>query len=754
MPSHPGRQGRTALARVGAILTLNALLSCSAPTSPPEQVTRIDLIAAFDGADLQVEAHRIDIGTPAARRFLTHGWSWNEKGKRVDNYVWSSGESSTISFFVATPRPLTIQLRGYPFSFPGSPAQSASVMLNGTPITDLELTGGWREYALQLPEESVRAGINDLQFRYAWSQIPAAMGRSQDLRRLAFAWDWVEIGSDREAPLPPRVVGETLVLPFGTQVEYFLELPPQSTLVAAELAGDVANEGALFISVTREGEEELEVARLSTPIESVHLPVGSDGGLVRLRFRAAPSDGTVRGNPLILKQPHILAPASKPSPEPPVVDRTQARVAGRPNVILYIVDTLRADRLGSYGYQKPTSPGLDSLVAEAILFESARAQSSWTRPSVASILTGLLPWTHRVNGLEDRLSEDIPSLPEILKHGGFTTGAVVSNPNISETFGFARGFDHFESIPNLAAPAHTILSAGLRWIDSLSPTTPFFLYLHTMEPHAPYSPPTQFQRQVAAKELPPDLGSVDALSELARRPGGPPPAAIADITDLYDAEIAYHDHELSRFLSELEKRDLYQETLTVLVSDHGEQFYEHGQWGHGKALHAEVLNVPLIIRLPAGTEGGKRIADPVQHIDVVPTILDYLDLVGPGDLPGRSLLPAMLAEQTSSAGNEMLRPMPIFAFGGFKERGASVILGDWKLIMQRPQAVRRGYLLYFRRTDPREEHNLAGEKPILTGYLSSLIRQELAVSSKLPAAERVEIDDETRRELEALGYLN
>ncbi|MYC09996.1 MAG: sulfatase, partial [Holophagales bacterium] len=333
----------------------------------------------------------------------------------------------------------------------------------------------------------------------------------------------------------------------------------------------------------------------------------------------------------------------------------------RPNIVLYVVDTVRADRLGAYGYEKPTSPRLDAFAAGAVLFENAYAQSSWTRPAVASLFTGLLPPAHRTVGRRSVLPEDAVTLAEILAANGYEGMGLVRNPNVSRAFGFAQGFTRFRSEDR--ERDETMLDRVRLWLDERQHADgPFFLFLHAIDPHGPYDPAPEFEEMFEAGGAPAQYRTVRYLLRLNRGEVEPEPGTAEALSRLYDAEVAQNDDAFGELLDELLVRGLDEDTAVIYVSDHGEEFAEHGRWEHGLSLYEEVLRVPLVMRLPGVPP--RRVAEPAQHVDVLPTLLGYVGIEAP-PTDGRDLLAARRRRAAPQGGDT---PHP----GGGPRAGARV----------------------------------------------------------------------------------
>jgi arylsulfatase A-like enzyme len=295
---------------------------------------------------------------------------------------------------------------------------------------------------------------------------------------------------------------------------------------------------------------------------------------------------------------------------------------GAPLVIVYLVDTLRADHLPLYGYGRNTGPGLERFARDAVVFDQAIAPSSWTKPSVASLFTSLLPGEHHCGQFYAPLDLSFVTLAEGLREGGYVTGAVVANPLIlAKDAHFDQGFTYFAgpAEPQRAAQA---VDAALAFLDTRQGLSTF-LYVHTMDPHSPYAPPPPFDLR---------FGPHPAPGRAAAQPSDYQEPLDRDrIVAQYDGEVAYGDQEFGRFVDELKARKLFDRAMIVFLSDHGEEFLDHGDWMHGHTLFDELVRVPLVVKYPGNRHGGRRVDRQVQLVDILPTILKTQGLPPAGE---------------------------------------------------------------------------------------------------------------------------
>lgn len=309
----------------------------------------------------------------------------------------------------------------------------------------------------------------------------------------------------------------------------------------------------------------------------------------------------------------------------------------RPNVVLVIIDTLRADHLGCYGYHRDTSPGLDSLAGEGMRWSRVQGQSSWTLPAVTTILTGLSPRAHgaRLNVPERTMwtaSPRTPTAVTLLDDAGYRTLGLFNVVLLSERMGFHRGFDRFHCNRQGHGMAGSSVDRAVEWLrQEAEREEPFLLVLHLFDPHSPYDPPRSWDTLYAASPAGDTAWSFTrggAVADTSRR---------ERLENLYDGEIAWTDAQLSRLWEELRRLGLGEETLVLVTSDHGEEFLEHGYVEHGRTLYQEITRVPMIVSgpgVPSDSVGGRV----VSHLDLLPTILAAAGVSHPAGTPGSCLL--------------------------------------------------------------------------------------------------------------------
>ena len=418
------------------------------------------------------------------------------------------------------------------------------------------------------------------------------------------------------------------------------------------------------------------------------------------------------------------------------------------HLVVISLDTLRADHVGSYGYTRDTSNALDRWAHGAAVFERAVAPSNATVASHHALFQS----QPASRALARR--DSAPTLAAWLREQGFRTAAFTGGGTLSRATGFARGFERWdEENPALAQG----VPKALRFLDEVAKSGErSFLFLHCFDVHLPYDPPPAYARRfsdgyqgpVSGPATLPLLRGVRRIFEQAHAASPPrlDAADRAEVVALYDAEIANADAQLARLLRRLDAPDLREHALVVILSDHGEEFWDHGSVLHAHTLYQELLHVPLLLRGPSALGTPRRIAARVSLLDVVPTALELLGVPPPPELAGRSLRPLLAGAQ--------LAPRPAFAEGfAFDARLQAVLDGELKAIRDLTSG---RVALFDLEDDPAEQRDLAASRPDDAARLRALLDATLgaapAVQEPLPLPETVEPATEER--LRALGYID
>ncbi len=437
----------------------------------------------------------------------------------------------------------------------------------------------------------------------------------------------------------------------------------------------------------------------------------------------------------------------------------------KPNVILVVIDTLRADKLGCHGEPLPLSPNIDKFALEGVRFTHAFSQAPWTLPSFASIFTSMHPVSHGAGGALGvrgetlrSLSADAVTIAEVFKRAGYHTGAVVNVPFLSPNFGMHQGFDPADY--NLKAPSNNVgdrratetTDIALNWIRTHragggstrgQSDKPFFYMIHYFDPHLTYDPPAEFRARFADAQDQEEgkwiFGSVDQMLALRKKNKTLPPSMLGRLEKLYDGEIAYTDQQFGRFMSELAKMGLDDSTVVVITADHGEEFNDHGGFEHGHTVYDELLHVPLIMRFPSRMKPA-TVSAVARHIDIAPTFCDLAGIDIPPTFQGESLLGVISA--TSRRGSATMAETEFWGdlLVAWRNEGYKVI--------RKPGTAE----LYDVATDPKERENLADRESDRLARALAELDEVRAVMSK-SAGQAAVLSAAQRQKLITIGYL-
>ena len=437
-----------------------------------------------------------------------------------------------------------------------------------------------------------------------------------------------------------------------------------------------------------------------------------------------------------------------------------------PNVILISIDTLRADHLGCYGYQRETSPHIDALASDGVTFLNTYASSPWTLPSHVSLLTSLHGVNHQVMYEDDSMDPSILTLADVLRANQFYCAALAGGGFVSAKYGFSKGFNSYSDEGGVLRQdsAEHLYHAAFRWLER-EKDKGFFLFLHTFQPHSPYACPFPYKSMFLEDN--PQWRHLDLMSYLGGMPG-----IFKELTEkerqniigLYDGEIRYTDEQLiGPLIAALRDIGLYDRTMIIFTSDHGEEFFEHRGWGHGHSLYDESLKVPLIIKFPESRFKGKRIQDIISFVDIFPTVLEEMGIERSGfDIDGRSLFPLITGKEE---GDRMfLADVAEHVLASRIPRRVAMNRGKEKLILNQkigpidlkffvyPPPVLGAVELYDLAQDPGEHHNVADARSHLANQIIQRI-DEIYKSARKKKTKKLEMDQELKKQLKALGYI-
>jgi len=660
-------------------LTLAPLLA-GCPSAPQQVV--YDLARRAPVAERWSSREVLLFGTPAVEPNLPEGF-YREAGAGGEPFLWSKGESEVaLRFEAASPRAVVLDLQ----PFRGVRDQRLVVRLNGTALDEVKLADVRSRYRIALPAAAQKIGENRLRFVFAATAAPSDQDpKAQDLRQLAAAFYSLTLsqaddaGLDdllmRDAPRPfavadtdgvpsLRLVGPALVrfalrLPAGAELRFTPEL-----LDAARAAAGAASFRVTCESAENLGERELWSLVLRAndkpPGEVVVRVPGSAGEIVRLGLLVGAVDGAVQGGRFAwgaFRAPRLLGRGGADPLEPgALAPADDARADGlrrglaNANVLFVILDAARAREFGAYGYERPTTPEIDRIAQEGVVFEQAYTPAVYTLGAMSSVWTSQYPDRHHGDvSFSSRLPKDRLTLADVLSGQGILTAGFVANAIAGGLNGFDRGFQDFHEVwREIGSRADVFRQALPPWFAK-NKGRRFFAYVHFREPHFPYDPEPPFDTKFGPEGPIPKAARRDAafFQDVNQGRRSFSPAEREHLVRLYDGSLAYVDQEVGALRRNLEAEGLWEKTVVVIAADHGEGLMEHGWVGHNVELFEPSARVPIVIRFPGGVgPRGTRVRELVDLLDIAPTVADIFGVRAKGgadrEFQGRSLLPVAL----------------------------------------------------------------------------------------------------------------
>ena len=671
---------------VSACSALSAVnLAC--PGAPKPVV--YDLAERVAVADRWSAREVLLFGTPAAEPHQAEGFYREGAMPEGDSFAWTKDEAEvSLTWPDVRERAAVVDLAPYT----GVRGQAVEARLNGATVARFGLNDLRHRYRVPLPAHAQKPGDNRLRFVFASTASPAAGGKSLDRRQLAAAFYGLTVapaedaGLDdllaRDAPRPfaradaggipafvqlgPSVVRYAVRLPAGAELRFRPELHAAARAAGASASFRVAVEDG-------QGRREERWARVLDAREppagpdapEVVVPLGEEGQVVQVALEVGgPPQGRFAWG--VWRAPRVVGrgggrssgdglAALPPGPLPAEADR-RAEALRRDlrglNVMLVVLDAARAAELGCYGYGRPTTPEVDRLASEGVLFERAYTPAVYTLGAMSSVWTLQYPDRHHAEvSYADRLPAGGLTLSEALGVRGVKTAGFVANAMAGTAFGFERGFDEFHEVyrlfPELGSRGEAFRRVLPAWLAK-NGSRPFFAYVHFREPHFPYDPGPPFDTRFGAdapltREQRRDRAWYTDVNQGRKQPR---PEEVDHLVRLYDGNLAYADREVGELRRALEAAGLLERTVLIVTADHGEQLHEHGYISHSAQVYEQSVHVPLIVRLPAGKgPRGVRVPALVDLLDLAPTVLDLFAAEGSArtarEFQGRSLLPVI-----------------------------------------------------------------------------------------------------------------
>lgn len=714
--------------------------------------THFDMLGLHHLADIDREGLFVDFGTAGRFKYTSGNWNsgWGQDGTRGATTYSRMGAMGRIYFDVREPGALELHLKVR--NVGGGPLLA---FMNGATLRENEVEpGAFRDVVIRVPAEHVRSGENYLLLR-------GTERRTIDGEEVSFEVAELHVtrGPRSEGWAAPRrlrgpiTVGgqerDALRIPEGARLSWYLEVPAEATLAIRH--GAPAAGARLQVQATPEGGRTVEIFRGEVGprwAEASQSLASLAGKIVRV-------DVSAHGGDLALSDLRVVTPAV-PLPRLGTDEAPHAR-----NVLVLTIDTMRASKLRPYNRRsRVATPAIDRLAREGTLFERTQSPENWTKPAVASILTSLFPATHGAKNDASRLPHSALTLAEVYQQNGFATASFIANGYVSRAFGFDQGWDHYTNYirERKNTNASNVFAEAAEWIEAHKDER-FFAYVQTIDPHVPYDPPDDILRIYDPRT---DYDGIvqnrrtHLLLEDAKK--RPPRVTFTEsdiirLEALYDGEVDYHDRHLARFLTKLEELGVLDDTIFVVTSDHGEEFNDHGSWGHGHSIFQELLHVPYIVRYPRLVRAGARVPHVVSTMSIAPTVLEATGHEVPEVFEGRSVLRFLRGAS---------EPGPWVAFSDFQENRRVIRGGDWKLVLRSSLT----YVLFDLAHDPGEHHEVDPRRhPIAMRYLRVLSGQLLGAQDRSrwltggagPArvqAETTEMTLELCQQLVALGYMD
>jgi hypothetical protein len=657
-------------------------------------------------------AGRLVIGAGGAGflKFIDGGWkgSWLALQKDgVTPVAYVAGTSAAFSFpvdadgdGVLAPGRSEVQLTLTMRSL--VPKQRLSVFVNEKPVAALDVEQTFRSYDVAVPAAMFVAGENRIRLTFR------SAGAIAGGKRAAAAIVAVEIGSLRpanskgaggEAAAPVSLVAteaelggvrrRALAVPGASRLSFYLQVPAQAKLALAY--GSRTPSVSVAVRVASDG------APLATLFEGPASAGWTEGvwDLTPFAGQAVRLDLCARGGGVNWGEPRLLVRAAAP---------TAAGPRKFDHIYVWMIDTLRADKVHIYNPKTNVlTPNYDAFAADATRFAWAQVPGTWSLPSQASMLTGVYPRVHKATVHESKISRDVPFVAELFKKAGFRTAMFSANGYVSSKWGFDRGWDENRNLirENLPNNAETLWGIAKKWIVP-GKAKPQFVYLAVIEPHVIYNPRKEFLAKYWNKPYTGPIKPVLTGIQLGKIKQGTLKVNDTDkayLEALHNAEITQSDTAFAAFIQDLKTAGLYDTSVVIVISDHGDEFWDHGDCGHAQGAHQELVHVPFIIRAPGLLPAGRAVYTDVEAMDLSPTMLELAGLPVPDSMQGRSVISLAFDEVAGS---------PAAGLTQNEAMARGLKSGRFRLIHSGVAHME----LFDEIDDPREQREISGQRPI------------------------------------------
>lgn len=705
------------------------------PSARVEGEVHRNLLDEVGRAELRSQGLVINLGTGDQHKYTRGGWKtgWKVSDSTSPSAATTSWARGVLDVLLdAEPVELVVRAR----SLIGG--HKIVPYIDRTALSGGELTAEWQTLRFAVPAGKVAAGTRALSFRFPKS------GKTHT------EIDWIHVAEAAGVDLPPIepvalpvAIGgrpkRALVAPSARSYSFYIE-PADGEKLIVDVGSEVG--ATLEVRAHTDGSDSQVLWSGTGTSEWAEIVVDLSGlaaKAVRLELASSGAVGVSGwGEPVLMRPEREIADAGGPAK----------------NVIYILIDTARADAFLPGSDIK--TPAYDALAAESTHFRAAYNNENWTKPSVLTALSGVYPSTHGTKQDDSSVPKDLEIIPERLRRAGFATAGFVANGYVSKKFGFGKGWDTFKNYIRLGKPSHAeiVYRDAMSWLEKNVETGKRgFLYIQTIDPHVAYSVPETYWRPYFDGTYTGFLGptvAADELNAMSAKKGAYNRRDLAWLKALYAGEITYHDEFMGKFFADAKAKGLLADTAIIISNDHGEETGDRDGFGHGHSLYEELTLSPLLINYPPLFAGGRVVDDIVEHVDLVPTMLDLLGLPPAPHTEGQSLVPLVAGEPV---------PRPLYAITEFLDGRRAVRVGRYKLMRSSGDWLR----VFDLGADPGERANIAGKAAIARRLCETYMGEGIAVPTKARRqqdlvarqsfeAGKADISPELRKEFEALGY--
>ena len=728
-------------------------ISCS---SKDEEIY-VDVLSHYDVLEKKEPTYLIDFTSSQTGDYLLKGWSGSEA-----THTWAEGLESDFIFYApqgGSQGDIEMTITCAPFTYPGSPEQKMGIYLNGKHLEQIALKPSLSDYTISLPSNLLKTK-NIVTFKYAYAARPCdRLPNSKDQRNLSVMFKSMEFnhGIEKRDSSFKKTKNSVIQYP-NSVINYYFELRGNSRVFFNyKIKGDVkpSVEFAFDNGQLEKIDLPSKQSKFVQDLSAKHAKIAK----MSLVVRSNDGDSSVTWKSIKLYGPKQKSSLAERSTIKDKSDREKFQNNKKPDIVLYVVDALRSDHLSCYDYSRMTSPYLDAFARENTLFLDVYANSSWTRASGATILTGLLPENHKTMARDSSLPKELQTLPEILRDNGYYTVAFITNGNVGKSFSFDQGFDEYiqpgentkrESVHVRSNELNKHIFKFLDGFLKRENRKPLFAFIWSSDPHNPYTPERSVVQTFGIDKYAPVDFKFGLLEKLGNGLLAPSESQLQYIKTLYDQEVFFNDKSFGDLLNKLKQKNIYENSIIIFTADHGEEFKDHGGYGHGLTLYNEVIKIPLVIKareIKTGTIDTK-----VQLADIFPTILDILDIKLPYKVDGESLCNSEQLGNRYIFSQEQLDGNDVY----------SILYEGYKFIYNvasnrppRGGGVVPRYELYDLRTDMPERNDLAESKPLRAGYLHQMLKVCLTLTDGVfrVKEQKVTLTPKLDKQLRDLGYV-